>query len=457
MLPVFENFTVYALLCDFFWASVLLFIAQLLRAKIKIFQDLLLPSSVIAGLMGLFLGNQFLDVIPFSGQLGSYSGMFIILIFAGMLLGYTEKKGNFGKTLWNCRDMFLNNVAWEYGQFGIAIIAGLLLGGKVFPNVNEIIGMTMPAGFAGGYGYGGAIGGTLETYGLQDGRALGLTFATIGMFVAIIFGMININIANRKGYLQYTKKLASIPKDEKTGFVEEKNWSVMGSNTMNSGAIDSLSWHILLVFIAAGLGYLSTFIVNKLVSFYIPELCFAVLWGLGLQKVLNGIGYGKHVDKRVVNRLSAVFTDFMVFFGCCSISKSLVTNNWGIILTLSVLGIGINMLYFWVICPRTFGTAWFEQGIILFGMLSGVTASGMTLLRVCDPEAKSPTLEAFAVDMIPICTIDLVVTGVLPVFVGTGHGWLVGGGLILVSMVGLILLKATGCWHKSAKVDVQGK
>jgi len=63
------NFGPYSMLMDFALMSILLFIAQYLRAKVKIIQNLFLPSSLIAGFLGLFLGAQFLDIIPFSAKI----------------------------------------------------------------------------------------------------------------------------------------------------------------------------------------------------------------------------------------------------------------------------------------------------------------------------------------------------------------------------------------------------
>ena len=73
--------TVYDLLVDFTIASALILVGQFLRAKIKFFQEFFMPASMIAGFLGLFLGKQFLNVLPFSASAGSYTGVLIIIIF----------------------------------------------------------------------------------------------------------------------------------------------------------------------------------------------------------------------------------------------------------------------------------------------------------------------------------------------------------------------------------------
>ena len=54
-----------ALLIDFAIVSLLLVVGQFIRAKVKFIQSLFLPASVIAGVIALILGPQFLDILPF--------------------------------------------------------------------------------------------------------------------------------------------------------------------------------------------------------------------------------------------------------------------------------------------------------------------------------------------------------------------------------------------------------
>lgn len=447
MLNYFQEFSVYALIMDLFWASALLFIAQIIRSKIKLLQNLFLPASVLAGLMGLFLGNQFLNVVVLSPGAGSYGGAIIIVLFASVLLGHTGRTEGFGELFWESRDSCFNVAAWEWFQWGIGILAGIFLTRTLFPHVAESVGMTMPSGFAGGYGYGGAVGTALENMGLEGGLGFGMTFATIGMLVAIICGMLNINIGLRKGYLNFTKELSKIPEDELSGFLKEEHQEPMGMNTMNSSSIDPLGWHVVLVLLAAGLGWLTNYHVKALTGADVPALCLALIWGFSIQKILDAVRIGKHVDKKVTTRIGSTLTDYMVFFGICTINKQFVATNWLLIVLLSVVGIIVNMVYFWVLCPRTYRNNWFERGIIPFGMLSGVLASGITLLRVVDPEFKSHALEDFGIAQIPLAFCDLFIVGVLPIFVGQGQGIIVGLGLVAASFAALAVLKITGCVH----------
>lgn len=78
-------------LTDFCFMSLLLVIAQFMRAKIKFLQMFYIPASLVAGILGLLLGPQFLDLIPWSGQIGSYAYMLVCVLFGGLFLGQEGK------------------------------------------------------------------------------------------------------------------------------------------------------------------------------------------------------------------------------------------------------------------------------------------------------------------------------------------------------------------------------
>ena len=60
------NYDAYSMMLDFAFMSLLLIVAQFLRAKVKFFQKFYIPASVLAGSMGLICGPQVLNIIPVS-------------------------------------------------------------------------------------------------------------------------------------------------------------------------------------------------------------------------------------------------------------------------------------------------------------------------------------------------------------------------------------------------------
>lgn len=113
----------YSFLIDFAFMSLLLVIAQLMRSRIKFLQNFYIPSSVVAGLLGLLCGPQVLNIIPWSDKIGSYSYLLICVVFAGLYLGKKEKI-NVKKIFGTVGDTFCINMATEFICFGSALLVG---------------------------------------------------------------------------------------------------------------------------------------------------------------------------------------------------------------------------------------------------------------------------------------------------------------------------------------------
>lgn len=449
MLSFFESFSALSFMIDFFWASLFLLVGTVLRANIKFLQNLFIPASVIAGLLGLLFSEEFFNIIDFSDQVGSYPTVLIILLFASMLLGHQENTGgSLGKRLLGYRDTIWVMFMWSFLQFGLAMLVSVLLANTLLPDMNPAFGLLMPGGFYGGYGYGAAIGGTLESYGLENGVGIGCTFATIGMVVGIGLGMLNINIANRKGWLKFTKKLGDIPKSERTGLLPKELRTSLGTATVNANSIDPLCFHVSLIFLVGGFAWMTEYYVNQLTGISVPALSIAIVYGAALQALLNKSKVGHYVDKGTTTRIGSTITDYLVFFGFCTIKKAVVADYWLPILIFSLLGIIVNTFMLFYISPRGFHNNWFERAIIFFGEFSGVMATGVTLLRVVDTENESGALEGAGVANVPVCFADLFQIGMYPVFCGMGFTALTGGLVTAGAMVMLAMMFITKCWHK---------
>jgi ESS family glutamate:Na+ symporter len=63
---------------------------------------------------------------------------------------------------------------------------------------------------------------------------------------------------------------------------------------------------------------------------------------------------------------------------------------------LVVGGIAWNVFCVMFLARRLLPDAWFERSIAEMGQSMGVTATGLLLLRVVDPDYKSPAADAFA-------------------------------------------------------------
>lgn len=427
---------------DICFMAVLMLVAKIIRAKIKFIQRLYIPSALIAGFLGLFLGPQFLDIIPFSGEISSYAGILIAVLFATMFLG-NKSKASFKQMIGSVGDTFLVNASSEIMQFAVFILIGALILPLLFQGIHQAFGLMLPSGFVGGHGTAAAIGSVLADAGWEEATSVGQTFATIGLLGGIIFGVVLINIGTRKGYTKIIKSVEDLPEEMLTGLVPEKDRTSFGENTVNAMSIDTLTWHLALVMIAVGGAYL----VNTGLKVLIPSVSFpvyglALLCSIALQFVLKTFKMDAYVDKKIVTHIGSGATDWLVAFGVASINITVVMRYAMPIIFLSVLGFIMVFIWFFAVSPRFFRTYWFERALYIFGMSTGVIATGVILLRIADPEFKSGVLEDFGFAWIFLSIMDMLLVSFSPLFVmGHDGGFVYGFVLLLISILCLVLCK----------------
>ena len=113
-----------------------------------------------------------------------------------------------------------------------------------------------------------------------------------------------------------------------------------------------------------------------------------------------------------------------------------------------LFGIAWVVFHFTVIAPRLLKQEWFERGIYVYGYSTGVTAIGMALLRIVDPENKSCTLDDAAI-VTPIeSIIEIFALAAVPVACVQGN-WIAAVAPILIYLAALIIVPVIfKWWHK---------
>lgn len=431
------EFSALSLLYDVAWMSSLLLLAKIIRSKVKIVQRMYIPSALIAGFLGLLLGKQFLNVVPFSNEISSYAGILIAFVFGSMFIG-NKNKVSFKKMFDSVGDTFLVNAAAEIAQFGLFILLGVTILPMLFNGINKAFGLLLPAGFVGGHGTAAAIGGVLVENGWSDAVSIGQTFATIGLLGGIIGGVTMINIGARKGKTSIIKSVEDLQEEMLTGLVKEEDRSMFGSNTVNAMSIDTLTWHFSLILIAVGMAYgVNTILKSLLPSVSFPVYGLALICSIILQNFLKLVRLDEYVDKKIITHIGSSATDYLVAFGVASINISVVVKYFVPIVVLAIIGFAFVITWFWVVSPRFFKNYWFERGIYIFGLSTGVMATGVILLRVTDPEFKSGVLEDFGFAWIFLSFMDMFLVSFSPVFVL--NNWGIIYSLILLGVAGLCL------------------
>ena len=443
------DYNAYSFIMDFAFMSLLLVIAQFLRGGVKFLQNFYIPSSVVAGVIGLICGPQVLNIIPWSDKIGSYAYLLVCILFAGLYLGKKEHV-SIKEIFHNVGDTFCVNMATEFICFGSALFFGTLLLKAFFPMVFPEFSLLLPAGFCGGHGYASTIGNALNNLlGRDDCVQLGQTFATIGLLTGLFVGIFLINWAARHGITRYIKEANQLPEECRTGIVPKEKRESIGEETINPMSMDPLAWHLALTLIATLIGYqFYNWYKQYLPNIEMPVMCLTMLAGVLVQKVIDHTPFRDSVDKHVETRIGSMVTDYLVGFGVASISITVVKAYLGPLLLLCVLGIVWPIIMVFVVGKNLFHDSWFERSIFIFGWCTGVVAIGVTLLRICDPEMKSGTLDDYGTAYTLISVIEVFIVALTPQLAVLMGCWKVGIVELLIGMALLFLCGKIYGWHK---------
>ena len=385
--------------------SLFLVVGKLLRANIPLLQRLYLPSSVIGGLVGLILLQCFPNLLPadVTKYMTKLPGFLINIVFASLFLGMvTPSVKSIIKTAFP-QLCFSQILAW--GQYVLGLgLAGFIL--TPLFGINPAFGNLLEIGFEGGHGTVGGMASTFEANNWSEGIALGYTMATVGMILAIVVGMILVNWANHKGYVSQVVPFSRQDKLRRKGFYKQGEMPSAGRQTVLCDSLDSLAWHIALIGLSVALGYIAlTFFQQMEIKMFpdaakrvfagFPLFPFCMIGGLIIQKAGQACKINSLIDHGQMQRIAGAALDFLVVAAMATIKLKVVMANWQALLILIVAGTVFAVAMVIFAAPKLFKESWFECAIADFGQATGVTATGLLLLRAVDPESKTCAAQAF--------------------------------------------------------------
>ena len=405
---------------SFIALCVLVLVGHWLRTHVRVFRMLFLPSCVIAGLLGLAilqitqrLGAPIPDV--WTAGWGKLPSMLVNVVFACLFLGVVLPR--FGKIARNAGTQlgYGQIVAWGQYVVGIGLFLGFIR--YIWPELPDMFGAIMPVGFEGGHGTATGLLETFELEGWKAGGDFALTSATTGMIAGVVVGMALINWAARRGHT-VRKQTAEQAGGAEVVIPEDRRPSA-GKLTVSPDVIGSLTLHVVIIGIACGIGYLikqgmicgadginwtldwtgwveggSETLAKVGRKFPLFPLC--MLGGLVVQLLDQRVGKHRVIDHGLTRRVQNMALDFLVVAAIANIRIEAMAGGLAPFAILVGAGIIWNLFCVLVLARWLLPNAWFERSIAEMGQSMGVTATGLLLLRVVDPEYESPAADAFA-------------------------------------------------------------
>ncbi len=372
-------------------------LGKIVRVNIKIFQKIFLPASIIGGFLGLASGPFGLNIIPdyVMKVWQQIPGVLINLVFATLFLGVMIPGI---KKLWSqggsqlCFGVIIGS-----GQYFVALLITAIILTPLF-HVPHVFGTILEIGFSGGHGTAAGMEEVFNKIDFPAGSALAYMSATVGIITAIVGGIIYINIAARKGYSKYIDASKGIPEYKRSGLIKNINdRHSIATATVAGESVEPLAFHFSIVAIAVLIGWIILNAIKKIHPVFegFPLFPLAMIGGMIVQLISKYIKIDIYYDKKTFDRILGASLDLLVLAAISTLRIDLFLTNFWPFLILMITGIVWVFICLVYLAPRMLPYNWFERGITEFGMQTGVTAIGLLLLRLVDPEYKTDTAQAF--------------------------------------------------------------
>lgn len=430
------------MLTDFCIISGLLVVAHLLRASIPWLSKFLIPTAMIAGLIGLAAGPSGYDLLPFTRNadgtalLGTYPGILITLLFVTLLMGHRPTQ--LTREAWRgSRTSFFYSLGSEFMQYGVVLCVGTALLSSVFTDLRDEFMIMLPGGFAGGHGTAAMYADAMPQW--EAARSIGFTFATLGILAAVFGGLVLVNIARRRGWAARETAIgaddAAVAAPEQTSFMPAAFQTSTGRTTVNSIALEPLAWHVALVLAVYGATVAVMPAIRDLLppKFVLPAFVIAMVLGWIVQATLDAVKVGQYVDAKTIGSIGSMASDYLVAFGIASINVQIVLTHAVPLLVFALLGLALCVGWLLLVAPRVFGARWFEPGIFTYGWNTGTIAFGVALLRIVDRRGDSKVLADYGVAYVAIGPIEAVLYTSVLAALATGHLFALGAGLVIAA------------------------
>lgn len=435
-------------------SSVMLCVGMFLRAKIPILRKMLVPSSVIGGVIGIL----FMNSVSIMGiDIGTSSEMYTVIVnnlftisFISISLTSTPKENNSAKEV--MKGAVGLGLVWCLLYALTPIVATVLISilGRD-SKMDAIYGMLVQFAFCQGPGQSAAYGAIFEQYGWDNASMVAIAFSAIGFIVAFFVGIPTAKLGIKKGI---AKNCGKIDESILKGYlVKDEQKEYMVKDTTCNSNIETLAFHFALI----GICYVIAVGIAKVLSF-IPGFLGTSMSGM---MFMNGM-YAAYIIKWIMKKLHLDFlqentlqskitgwtADYLVVCAFMAVSLSLIKDWIPIILIVSFVITIVTFIVCFYFGQRFGGTNDFERTLGLYGTCTGTVPSGIALIRIVDPNFCTTT-------SIELGACNLVMLASTPVYIiilalASGSMSMSIAILLLGCCIAayLLILKLTRTWGK---------
>ena len=405
----------------FIYIGLLLFVGKILKEKLPFLNRIILPTALLAGVIGLLLSEGFIleqGIIPLGRQEDGSVPFIFEIVYHSIAIGFIalslkRDKKETNKKVWSS-GMIIVLVYLLQALVGFALVFVLFT--KIFPGA----GLLLPLGFGQGPGLATTIGGNYSAnLDLQaalpgagfdlfsGGAALGASLASIGFIVGGTIGVVALNYYARKMNIKVSKF-----HDEKSAIKESYEFETIKEIRI----FDALTTQIVIIFLIYACVFGTLVLLENVVFPQLGDLgntfagvfhgfnfLIGILYALIFKRIIVSMeSRGKNVNfmtnNYILSNIASLAFNFMITAAVLTITISAVKSYALLVIVLAAVGGLATYLFLHWIIKRVFGTQFFVHYFLgFFGMLTGTVSTGMALLKGVDPKLESPVAEELVI------------------------------------------------------------
>lgn len=426
--------TVSSLFSDMIIIALFMLIGFFIREAAKPLQKLFLPASLIGGLVALVAGQQVLGLVTIPESFSSFSNVLIAPIMAALLFGVTiTKKKVVG---------YMDYVCVEQAIYAMQMCLGAGLGAFLcvfWPGLPIGWGSMAQFAFQGGHGNASAAGATWTSLGVPENLSIGMVLATFGLIVAMLIGMIVVNIGVRKGWAKFVKDPQSQPDWYYGGILPEEKRQPIGKSVTASISINHIalqgSW--LLFAVWAGRMFMKGLAMVWPGASAFPSVIQGILGGAIVWNLAKAVKLDRYIDVRIIKQISSFLLEVVVLTAMATLDIEMITTYIVPIVIFTLIITLITVAFALGFCKLFCREEWFEKALMAYGAGTGNTATGLALVRAVDPDSQSAAPDNHGIYSAVMCWKEAF-AGLVPVWMMAGLGMTMGiGGVMCVICLGV--------------------
>ena len=388
-----------------------LMLGNILRRKIPLFRNCLVPSALLGGctlLIVNIIGKQF-DFVLIDNRLMQVITYHCLAIGFASLTLKTEKSSHKTK-----RSQVIEFGALQGATYMLQAFIGLAItlifffmtrgGEKV---ISYICGLILPLAF--GQGPGNALSWDINFTNTPAAQftgngSFGLSLASLGFVVASVVGVFYINLHKKRGDLQVRSEIPL------NNGIEPDNTS-SANELPDNESVDKFSIQIGFVAIAYAisfgfmclLGAISDFTNNIAWGFNFLWASLAAMLIKFVVKRLrkHELMHRQYINNYQMDRISGFSFDLMIVAGVAAIEIDDIKDYILPIVILSIVGMVITYAYVRMVSKECFKGFEHEFFLMSFGTLTGTASNGMILMKEIDPQLRTPTSTLYILSNFP--------------------------------------------------------